>query len=168
KQSPSRVTCSLIQFQSTPSANGVKHSAQLKSCNNQLQQTVIEKGEDERLPVLCRLHLALSSASDSYNSQAIFILWTESNKLALFNVFGIEAVAFLAYHGLNYFAVYNVINNSESVSGLSWSENSQSLTNNSATQLKAHNVNNQVTGAILFVLAIILASYVPSFVNHLA
>lgn len=81
---------------------------------------------------------------------------------------GIEAVAFLAYHGLNYFAVYNVINNSESVSGLSWSENSQSLTNNSGTQLKAHNVNNQVTGAILFVLAIICASYVPSFVNHLA
>ena len=69
---------------------------------------------------------------------------------------------------LTIFAVYNVINNSETVSGLSRCENSQSLANNSATQLKAHNVNNQVTGAILFLLAIIRASYVLSFVNHLA
>ena len=90
------------------------------------------------------------------------------NFFDLLRCVGIEAVAFLAYHGLNYFAVYNVINNSESVSGLSRSENSQSLANNSAIQLKAHNVNNQVTGAILFLLAIIRASYVPSFVNHLA
>lgn len=34
QQSPSHVTCSLIQFQSTPSVNGVKHSAQLKSCKS--------------------------------------------------------------------------------------------------------------------------------------
>ena len=69
---------------------------------------------------------------------------------------------------LTIFAVYNVIKNSETVSGLSRCENPQSLANNSATQLKAHNVNNQVTGAILFLLAIIRASYVLSFVNHLA
>ena len=61
------------------------------------------------------------------------------NFFDLLRCVGIEAVAFLAYHGLNYFAVYNVINNSESVSGLSWSENSQSLASNSATQLKAQN-----------------------------
>ena len=34
QESPSHVTCSLIQFQFTPSVNGVKHSAQLKSCKS--------------------------------------------------------------------------------------------------------------------------------------